>query len=99
MPKYKLGQRVSYNASMYRRSTSKGAEWQRTPLPTVREGIIAGKRTCSDGYTDNYYDEEGGYKGYCPTKYHSFWLVAHNLSGCVHVAEEDILAVEVSHAE
>lgn len=84
MPKYSLGQQISYNAYMFRHKSER-AEWRRFPLSG--SGIIVGKRTVSDGYTEYWPDE--GYQ-YKVTKYHNFWLVAHNLAGYRYVAEDDI---------
>ncbi len=83
--KYRLGQQVTYKAIMYRHKGSTEATWQRAPVSGA--GIIVGKRTMSDGYT-SYHPDEGHF--YHPTKHHSFWLVAHNLSGYRYVAEKDL---------
>lgn len=94
MAKYRLGDRVCYTHIMQRLDTDTGKAWTR--LPVSGEGIIVGKRTCTDGYTKSVYAEDGGYIVWWPTKHHSFWLVAYNLRGCRYVAEGDIVAVEVS---
>ena len=86
--KFKLGQRVRFRAYMYRSKMSMRAVWKRGRYEG--EGIIVGKRTCTDGRIE--YDSEEGYS-YHATKHHSFWLVAPNLSGCVYVAEDDLEAM------
>lgn len=59
MAKYRLGDRVQYTAHMQRIDTKTGKIWTR--LPVSGEGIIVGKRTCSDGYNKGCYSEDGGY--------------------------------------
>lgn len=93
MPKFQLGQRVRYLGYMRRDKGHGRARWMRYSCPG--EGVIGGKRTCTDGHVKDIYSEDGGYSMWWPTKYHSFWLVAPNLSGYRYVAEADIVAVEV----
>lgn len=86
MPKYKLGQRVSYTAHMSHRKGGMEGKWERISRPG--SGIVVGKRNVSDGYT--VYDGEDVGNIYTPTRCYSFRLVAHNLNRYHHVAEEDI---------
>lgn len=85
MPKYCLGQKVHYRGIMRKFKRSGGRKWENWRLSG--DGIIVGKRTVSDGYS-RYHPDEGNV--YCSTKHHSFWLVAHNLTGYRYIAEEDI---------
>ena len=91
MPKFQLGQRVKYEFYMVRSGSRMESHWHRRPVrypKTIVEGIIVGKRTVSDGTIEDC----GDCNVYIPTKHYSFWLVAHNLSGYQHVAEDDLEA-------
>lgn len=89
MNKFTLGQRVKYTAIMKRNKGGLKCHWWRKVYNGG--GIIIGKRTVSDGFTDTGYE---GASIYVPTEYHSFWLVTHKLSAYRYVAEEDLEAID-----
>lgn len=91
--KYKLGQRVKFNAYVYKSKGAYDTEWIRLePLSSEpHEGIVVGKRTVAEGTTGWFQDEGATFRA---SKYIPVYLVATNLCTTRRVMAEDLEPIE-----
>lgn len=91
--KYKLGQKVKYNAYMWRNKGGLELRWPRRQLREPREGIVVGKRTVYEGHTDGGYGADDPMV-FVPKNHLSVYLVASDLRRFVHVMASDMEPAE-----